>query len=102
MATLIEQADIAEDDTFIRRVRQAMIKVASDVRSEDAGTDSHSARVEFAKAVTSYPNHWARCLAYAVATHWAAGNDDASSDPVLNDATVEFQVSAVWNTFAGS
>lgn len=102
MATLIEQADAAEDETFIRRVRQSMIKVASDVASEDAGTANHAARVEFAKAVTSYPNHWARSLAYAVANHWALGNDDPAADPILSDTTVEFQISAVWNTYAGS
>lgn len=102
MATLLEQADIAEDDAFIRRVRQSMIKVASDVANEDAGTANHAARVEFAKAVTSFPNHWARSLAYAVANHWAAGNDDPAADPVLADSTVEFQISAVWNTYAGT
>lgn len=101
MATLIEQANVAEDETFIRRVRQSMIKVASDVASEDAGTANHAARVEFAKAATSYPTHWARSLAYAVANHWATGNADADADPILSDSTVEFQIASVWNTYAG-
>ena len=102
MATLLEQADVAEDETFVRRVRQSMIKVASDVANEDGNTANHAARVEFAKAVTSYPTHWARSLAFAVANHWATGNDDPAADPILSDSTVEFQVSAVWNTYAGT
>lgn len=102
MASFIEQANVAEDDTFVRRVRQAMIKVASDVANEDSGVAGHAARCEFAKAVTSFPTHWARSLAYAVANHWATGNDDPAADPILSDSTVEFQVSSVWNTYAGS
>ena len=59
MTTFSDTAKIAEDPTFIRRVRQAAVRAAANVQAEDPGTANHEARSKFALAVLTLPNDWA-------------------------------------------
>lgn len=99
MATLTEQAAIAEDPTFVRRVRQAMVKAAVAVAAEDDQTANHTDRVALASAVLALPNEWARNFAIGVATNPNVGT--GSSDPAEDDGALEYVVNSMWDAFAG-
>lgn len=99
MATLTEQAEIAEDPAFVRRVRQAMAKAAIAVAAEDPEAANHADRAALSSAVLALPNEWARNFAIGVATNGNVGT--GSSDPVEDDGALEFVVNSLWDAFSG-
>lgn len=103
MASLIEKANVAEDDTFIRRVRQAMTKAAADVAAESDQTANHANRAALSKAVLTYPNEWATVFAIGVANNpnVGSGSSDPSVDSPDGDSAMEYIMGQVWDAFAG-
>lgn len=103
MTTFADTAKIAEDPTFIRRVRQAAVRAAANVQSEPPETPGHEARSKFALAVLTLPNDWARTIAVGVANNPNVGGgvSDPSGDSKEGDSALEFVVASLWDAYSG-
>lgn len=103
MATLLEKADIAEDPTFIRRVRQAMTAAAGMVASESDQTPNHADRAELANAILALPNEWAKVFAIGVANNpnTGTGNSDPAENSPAGDSALEYVMGTLWDGYAG-
>ena len=92
-------ATVAEDVTFVRCVRQAVVEAAINISSEDPGTTNHAARRELAAKVLAAPNGWAEVFAVGVATNPNIGT--GTSDPVDDDGALGFVVASIWDAYTG-
>lgn len=103
MTTLADVARIAENDTFIRRVRQAAVRAAANVQAEAPEAKNHEARSRFALAVLTLPNDWARTIAVGVANNPNVGSgvSDPSVDSRDGDSALEFVVASLWDAYSG-
>lgn len=90
-------AQVAEDPTFVRRVRQAMCQAAISISAEDPGTTNHAARRALAARVLAAPNGWAEVFAVGVATNPNIGT--GNSDPVEDDGALGFVVASIWDAY---
>lgn len=101
MTTLTERAAVAEDPTFQRRVRQAIVNAAIDIKAEDAGTTNHAARSVLAARVLAKPNSWASVFAVGVAQNPNVGTgvSDPSTDDASGDGALQFVANGLWNAF---
>jgi len=77
----------------IIQVQQAGVKAAIAIAAEDSETANHANRVAYALLVLRNPEHWARVMAFGVVSQLKAANP--------SDATVDGQVAAIWNAYAG-
>jgi hypothetical protein len=93
----LEQSTLAADDTFIRRVRQAIITAAIAISAEaSSGNESiDKARLSLSTMVLREPTRWARIFVYGVATY--SSLTAGSSDTVISNAVTSF-----WNAYAGA
>lgn len=89
-----EQVDLAESTSFVARVQMAMVKAALAVAAEDAATEHHATRSQWATQVLRDPAHYAARMAYGVAANGAVTTDSTDSD-------IEFTVNSIWNAYAG-
>lgn len=89
-----EQAELASQYVFTRRVRQAMIKSAVAVMAEDAETANHTARATFAQTALHEPERTAAIMALGVVTNAVITSESTDSD-------IEFTVNSMWNAYAG-
>ena len=79
-------------ESFIRRVAQASVQVATGVMAESAKTKGHLERVRLAQKVLWEPVETARVMARAVLTDCANHDDDVE---------LVASVEALWNAYAG-
>lgn len=90
----IRQYELAGDQGFLGRIRQAIVKQALMVVAEAPNIANHQERATFAKSVLQNPSGIAHLFAIGVAT----------SDTVqggMNDAEMTAVVVAMWNAYAG-
>lgn len=93
----LQQADLANDPSFIMRVKMsAVARAVLIVQGGDDGTpnNNYANRVAFAKIVVANPDAWSRQLAMATAADTTIRLDST-------DAVINARVSSIWNTFAG-
>jgi len=96
MTSLLDQADFAVKEGVLRKLRQAIIKVAIQVAAEESSGDEavDAGRLNFSASVLRDPDKWARIMVYGVVT------DDrikaSASDQVIINV-----VSSLWNAYAG-
>ena len=96
MSSLLDQANFAVKEGVMRKIRQAIIKVAIQVAAEDASGNAavDAGRLSFANQVLRDPDKWARIMVYGIVT------DDrikaSASDQVIINV-----VGSLWNAYAG-
>ena len=91
--TLSEQATLAEDQSFVDKVRQSAVNAAIGISFESAATAYHTERVNFGTLVLRTPDDQAKKVAYGVVGQLA--------NATPNDGAINNAVSSVWNAFAG-
>jgi hypothetical protein len=93
---LIDQADLAQDSTFLARVQMAMVQAALQIIGEDPGTDAALSyrRQSLGVTVLQRPAEMAPRFAWAVAANVAVTADSVDGD-------IQFTVATVWNDIAG-
>ena len=97
MGTYSEQQQLADDETFLRRVRHAAIKAALDVNGEVQGANSvllWKARSRLAVEILRAPVEWAVRFAKAVVAQ------DPTMTAAVADAALQGSVNAVFSDLA--
>jgi hypothetical protein len=96
MTSLLDQANFANKDGVLRKMRQALLTVAIAVSAEESSGDEivDRGRLGFATSVLRDPDRWARVMVYGIVTDERI--KASASDQVINDV-----VSALWNAYAG-
>lgn len=91
--TFLEQADLAVEPNFLRRIRQAAVSAAIAIQAELDTTPSHTDRIALARKVLSGTPDVIPRLALGVVTN-------ASVTPTSSDADLQFTVNSQWNAYA--
>lgn len=90
---LIDQHDVAENVTFQKRVKVAIVNTALTVAAEPTNTPAHTARLTLALNVLNDPARFAVLMAFGVA---AAPNVDVNSA----DSVILNRVAGMWTAYA--
>jgi len=103
MATYDTMETIANQTSFLRRVRYSMKKAAVAVMAEDAGTASHAERVVYAKTVLDGTASVQEYASAAVTNATITTNGDITAGPLFgtSDSDLEFTVNSMFNAMAG-
>ncbi len=98
MASYLELLSAAFDDGLRQKMRIAVVIAAEAIRTEDAGTPNHTARMAWARAACNNPEGAANGMIYAV----LAQNKDAALADILaaDDATIQTAVNSAVNLMA--
>jgi hypothetical protein len=104
MAKYSERAGVADNFIFIRRVRQAVSEAAVAIMNEEDTVENHANRVALAAQAIQNPDVLAQRMALAVAnnTNVGTGSSDPSQDTTDGDNALQYVVSGLWDSFAGS
>ena len=99
--TLTARAETAEDPTFLRRVRQAIVNAAIDVAAEAPNTTNHDARRVLASQILANPVGWAAAYAVGVAQNpnIGTGNSDPSDDTPDGDGAMQYVVNSLFDAY---
>jgi hypothetical protein len=95
--TFIQQVELSNDMTFIKRVRQAIVKAAIAISAEAASGKPtlDTARLNYSTLVLRDPDRFARIMACGVAT--ADAVTEKSTDADLYNV-----IAGQWNAYAGA
>lgn len=91
----IDQFALAQDATFVMRVQMALVKSAIAVSAEDTTTPYHTERATWSAQVLRDSAHYAKFVAYGVASSVAITADSTDND-------IEFTINSQWNAYAGA
>jgi hypothetical protein len=107
-ATPNQQAKLAGDPTFLRRLGSLLNQEAQVVAAEDPLTPEHAKRRQLAQAIITNPAGMAQSLAPTIcnATNMIAATTsfDFDSDQTVTTATdpeIRSQIATLWNVMAG-
>lgn len=89
-----ERANMADNTEFQRRVRQALIKVAVQVRADAPDHVAYGDRQRYANAVLQAPAVEAARMAQGVVANPGIGGEPT-------DADIEFTVASLFTTYSG-
>ena len=94
-----QQHDLAIDQNFVNRVRQAGLTLALDVLVEtEANAELYAARESLALKFLNSPNETAKRLTFALVT---ASQLTTTDHTTISDAQLSGFLSSRWNTLAG-
>jgi len=96
--TFQQQSEYISNNPLLARVAAAAVNVAIDVMAEDGATAGHAERAAFAHQVLMSPAGAAADLVYGVVTNANCGT--GSSDPLTDDAALEFTVTSLWDAYS--
>lgn len=93
---LIDQANLAQDPTFVARVQMAMVQAALQIVGEDPGANTALSyyRQSLGIAALQRPAEMAPRFAWAVAANPAIGSTASDND-------IQYTISTVWSDLAG-
>lgn len=93
---LIDQANLAQDATFVARVQMAIVQAALQIVGEDPGDDAGLSyrRQSLGVSVLQRPSDLADRFAWAV-----AANPVITASSTDND--IQYTITTVWNDIAG-
>jgi hypothetical protein len=94
VGTFLEQAELAADQTFILRVRQALVKSCGEVSAENPATGNHLNRLKFANSALLDPERMATVMAMGVATNPVITADSTDDD-------IRFTINSIFDAYAG-
>ena len=99
---------LAEDTTFLRRVRNALAKSAFVVLDESTATTSHADRAAYARKVLASLEAYAAQIAKSLVTRSVIDSSTVSYDydigAIVTDATdanIKTAIDGDWNKYAG-
>lgn len=91
----VDQYATARDESFLQKIRMAVLEAAVDIMNESTGTAGHDLRAGFAREVLAYPDQRVGPIAEAV----------CAKNPAIAvgsaDATIKTAVASVWSALAG-
>ena len=90
---LIDDYALSTDNSFIQRVKMAIISTAIAVQSEAISTANHSQRSSYAILVLANPDRYAQIMAPGMTV-------DGSTNVNSTDAALETRASAIFNAYA--
>jgi len=95
MASLLEQANFANKEGVVRKIRQAIIATAIAVAGEESSGNEavDRGRLGFAACVLRDPDRWARIMVYGIVT-------DSRIKASASDQVIANVVSSLWNAYA--
>lgn len=109
---LLDQALLANDPTFLLRVRVAAIGAAVSISNESTTTANHPQRDQLAVNVLTQPDNYKVMFAAAIATQSSVINDATQNGTVtlnstntpaqgalVTDTDINNAVASVWNSF---
>ncbi len=91
--TFLEQADLAIEPNFLRRIRQASIGAAVNIQAELDTVTHHAERIQLARLVLNGTPDVIPRIALAVTTNVAV-------TPQASDGDLQFTVNSLWDAFA--
>lgn len=90
-ATLAASLTVAENPTFVDKVRMAIVRSAIDIQAEDP---PHPNRSKLAYDVLRDPSGFGTMMAYGVAVNPVITINSSEDD-------IQFTVNSVWDAYAG-
>jgi len=107
MATTAQLSALGSDASWRLRIKGLMFQIAAQVYSEDPGTTSHTARVNFAYKVVSTPGlpesyaAWFTTRTNVTGTNITYNFADGQIGSDATDAALLSQIATDWNFLAG-
>jgi len=92
----VTQYALAFDSVFQQKVMVAMLNIGVAIQGEAVNTTNHTNRANYAKLVMNNPQNYLLAFSQAITAY------DAALTQSTADATIQNDVSAVWNALAGT
>ena len=96
--SFIDAFELAQNEAFVQRVQQAMVKSAIAVSAESPSDPANlvldAARLSYATTVLRDPPRNARLMAFGVVTNGTITAESSDSD-------IEFTVNSMWSAYSG-